>query len=348
MRAVKQTGPRTVEVVTLPDPEPGPGQVVVAMRAAGLCGSDLHVYRKGPHPPPYSDIPGHEPCGVVETVGAGVTHLAPGDRVTVYHYESCGRCRVCRQGNWMWCVEKQATGWHLPGSCADKLLIAARNCLPLPASLSFTEGALIACGAGTAWSALNKIRPETGDTVVVFGLGPIGLVGIALLRARGVRVVAVGRRAARLRLATEMGAETVLDAATENISEALHRLFPGGEEAGPNLAFETSSAPEAEQQMVDILCQGGRAVVVGIGNQAPAINTESLTGKQLSVHGSYVMNAGEYESLARFMAEQPLNLERIVTHRFRIEDAAEAFRTADTGDCGKVIFEWPDNGVSYD
>lgn len=337
MKAVLHVGPRHLEIIELPDPVAGAGQAVVAMRAAGICGSDLHRYRSKPYNPPLSNIPGHEPCGVVESVGEGVTHLRAGQRVTVYHYEGCGHCAPCHGGDWMWCGERRATGWHIEGSCADKLLISARNCLPLPDELSFEEGALIACGAGTTWSSLRKLRPESGETALVFGLGPIGLIGVAMLRAFGARVVAVGRRASRLRLAQEMGAESVIDIDSEtDVPAAIRRVFPDG----ARLAFETSAAPAAQQQMIKSLGHYGRAVVVGIGNREPAFNLGALTANQLTVSGSYVMNIGEYQNLTRFLLDNPLHLGRIVTHRFSIEDAAAAFETADCGDAAKVLFEW--------
>jgi len=310
------------------------------MRVAGICGSDLHVYRREPRKnPEHTHVPGHEPCGVVESVGEGVTNVRPGDRVTVYHYQSCGLCGRCREGNWMWCSQIRAYGWHVQGSCADKIVADARNCLPLPKELSYADGAFIACGAGTTWSALRKVRPTAEDVAVVFGLGPIGLVGVAMLEAFGTPVIAVGRRAGRLAVAEQLGADLIIDIdQDEDPVATVQRHFP----QGVPLAYETSGSPVAQQQMIRCLSRGGRAACVGIGNREPAINLGGITGKQLTLHGSFVMNAGEYDALSTFMVRKNLNMDRLVTHRFGIEQAQEAFEMADTGDCAKVVLEWPD------
>lgn len=324
-----------VEVQEMPDPAPGPDQAVVDLRVGGICGSDLHVVRGEPREG-MSRVPGHEPAGVVSAVGENVDHIEVGRRVSVYHYVSCGHCQRCRQGNWMWCAERGGLGSHVAGSCADKVLVNARNCLPLPDELSFIDGALIACGAGTSWSSMRKLDPGVEDTAVVFGLGPVGLIGVAMLRAFGARVVGVGRRAGRVRLAGELGAERVIDIDEDvEVVEAIREQFDGG----VSVAYETSGAAVAQQQMVRCMRRFGRAVCVGLGSSEPAVNFGRLAGRQLTLMGSFVMNIGQYEDLADFMVRH-LDLGRIVTHRYPIEEAQEAFEMADAGDCAKVVLEW--------
>ena len=341
MRAVVHTGPRRIEVVEVPEPVPGPRQAVVDMRVSGICGSDLHTYRRealaGVVPVPM----GHEPCGVVSAVGECVTHIAPGERVSVYHYESCGACQDCHRGDWMWCRNRGDTGilgWNTPGAFQDRLLVNACNCLPLPAALNDVDGAFIACGAGTTWSALLKVEPTETDTAVVFGLGPIGLLGVMFLRAFGVRVIGVGRRAARLDMAVRLGAEDVVDVdACDEVFSALRRLCPDG----ISLAYETSGAVRAQADMLKVLDRGARAVCVGLGSDEPAVNLNHIAGRQLRLFGSFVMNVGEYENLTRFIMANQLDLSSLVSHRFSLDDAQQAYETADRGDCTKVIFEWP-------
>lgn len=338
MNVVRHIGARRIEVVEVPDPEPGPGEVVVALRASGICGSDLHPYRREPRGTG-TNVLGHEASGVVTAVGEGVGTPEVGRRVTVYHYMSCGRCEVCRQGNWMWCGERRALGTHVRGAHADRVLADARNCFPLPEELSFIDGAFIACGAGTTWSALEKLAPSSRDTAVVFGLGPVGLVGVALLRAFGVAVAAVGRRASRVGLAREMGAEPVVDIdADDDPAATLKEAFP----KGVKLGYETSGSPDAQRQMVASLARFGRAAVVGLGSHEPAVNLSGLAGSQKTVMGSFVMNAGSYDALAGFLVRHRVPLEKLVTHRYPIEQAREAYEMADTGDAAKVIFEWPE------
>ncbi len=338
MRCVKHTGAKEVTVVDIPDPVPGPFQAVVDMRISGICASDLHMVRGEPGRMP-DRAKGHEPCGVVSAVGEGVTHVKPGDRVTLYHYQSCGLCEQCRQGNWMWCSEIRAFGWHADGGHADKVLTDARNCMPLPEELSFEDGAFIACGAGTTWSALRKIRPCGEDVVEVVGLGPLGLVGVAFCKAFGARVVAVGRRAARLEMARRYGADLVIDIdEVDEPAKVVRQHYP----RGVDKAYETSGNADGQRQMLRALRRGGSAACVGLGSKEPAVNLGAIAGPQLSLHGSFVMNAGEYDNLVRFMVAHGISLAPLVTHRYGIEQAPEAYEMARSGDCAKVVFEWTD------
>lgn len=333
MKAVEHIGPREVRVVERAELEPGPGEVRVAMRVGGLCGSDLHRYRKAPSDRMHNVL-GHEPCGVVDRLGAGVTRPAIGDRVSVYHYAGCGYCEWCRRGEIHWCEDKRVPGWHTCGSCGTQVVIKAEMALPLPEGMSFEQGAIVACGGSTTWGALTKVRPTTEDAAVVWGLGPIGLSGVAMLKAFGSRVVAVGRRRSRLELARDFGADEVIDIdRTPEAGETIRRMLP----RGASLAYETSGTAQAQRQMIDTLGPFGRAVCVGLGSNEPAINLGRITGKQMTLYGSHVMNLGEYDAMLRFLQYHDLHLDRMITHALPYDRGAEAFEVADRGDCGKVV-----------
>src|SRR5919206_2473530 len=186
MRGVVFLGNRKLEIRDFPDPTPGPGEVVIAIKASGMCGSDLHPYRAvgnaaaslglGGQGGPV--IAGHEPCGVVQARGAGVTEAqAPiGARVMNHHYKGCGACKHCRVG-WSQLCRKGITVYGMTGhgGHADYLKVPVRTLVGLPEELSFAEGAAVACGTGTAYSALKRMRLNGGDTLAVFGQGPVGL-----------------------------------------------------------------------------------------------------------------------------------------------------------------------------
>ena len=206
MKGVVFPGDRKAEVRGFPEPKPGPGEVIVRMKAAGLCGSDLHLYRQTAEQRVGNDtIPGHEPSGIVDAVGEGVQGVRVGDRVTVYHYRGCGHCKHCLAGYIQWCPERRGYGGPIHGSDADLLLTDERNCLPLPEELSFVHGAAIACYLGTAYSAMRKLQVSGEDTVVIFGQGPVGLGGLIVAKALGGRVIAVEPIAERRALASELG-----------------------------------------------------------------------------------------------------------------------------------------------
>ena len=339
MRGVVLLGNREVEIRDYPEPEPGPGQVLVRMRASGLCGSDLHRYRVPPDQ--LGDradvIMGHEPAGVVEAVGSGVLDLRPGDRVSVYHYVGCGRCRECRAGFLAACREARSIVPAGAGGMADYLTIDARNCLPLPEERSFEEGAMLACCAGTAFSALQKLSPTNKDTLVVYGLGPVGLLGVRLGQAMGARVIGIDIMPERRALALSLGASAAVDARDGDPARQVVELTHG---RGATIGLEASGATSARQAIVSSMARRGRIAFVGHGSREPAINPSQFIGRELTLVGSFVLSIPQYFDLVDFLREKALSLEPVVTHRMRIEDAAEAFRLADRGVTGKVVFVW--------
>src|SRR5216110_3143798 len=239
MRGAVFLGDRKLEVRNFPDPTPGPGEVVIEMKASGLCGSDLKFYRSPPGEAQKSlgfsadaepFIGGHEPCGVVAARGPGVSEKeAPiGQRVMDHHYAGCGVCAHCRTG-WSQLCRTGITvyGVTAHGGHADYLKVPARTLVPLAEELSFAEGAAVACGTGTAYGALKRMRIAGGDTLAVFGQGPVGLSATVLGAAMGARVIAVETSAERMKLAQEFGADAVIDAGKEDSVQALRDLTQG-------------------------------------------------------------------------------------------------------------------------
>jgi propanol-preferring alcohol dehydrogenase len=237
----------------------------------------------------------------------------------------------------MWCKDRKGYGWHVHGSDADYLLTDERNCLLLPDDLTFIDGAFIACIAGTAYSSMRKLKVSGEDTVAVFGLGPVGLCGVVMAKAMGGRVIGIDVIQERLRLAQEMGADEVIDAAAHDPVKTIDALT-GGE--GADAAFETSGKPKAQAEVISALSYGGRGVFVGIGSQEKSVNPSDMVGKQLTLMGSFVSPINYYWDLVDFIRGRKLNFERMVTHRFPIAEAQEAFRAFDGGKTGKVVFEW--------
>src|SRR4051794_36597107 len=195
MNGVVLPGNSTVRHIQLEVPQPGSGQVLLAMKASSICGSDIRaIYREhlGHGPEAYQGvIAGHEPCGKVVSVGPGCTRLRDGDRVVVYHIAGCGMCEQCRRGYLIGCTDpsRAAYGWQRDGGHADFLLAEERTCLLLPEPLSYVDGALVSCGFGTAYEALVRLDVSGRDSLLVTGLGPVGLAAAMLARALGARPV---------------------------------------------------------------------------------------------------------------------------------------------------------------
>ena len=193
MKCVAYLVESEVEVREYPRPEPGPGTVVIAMKVAGLCGSDPNKYHKGREwgTERKGMISGHERTGIVAEVGENVRNVSVGYRVCVYHSIGCCHCTVCLSGTPVFCADEEAFGRTRHGCHVDYMLTDARYCLPLPDEFSYVAGAQLACTAGTAFSALKKVRARTGDTVVIFGLGPVGLAVLLTGKAMGYRITCV-------------------------------------------------------------------------------------------------------------------------------------------------------------
>src|SRR2546427_7195298 len=224
MRGAVFLGNRKIEIRNFPDPTPGPGEVVIEMKASGMCGSDLKFYRSPPGAAqaalglggaagPF--IAGHEPCGVVAARGPGVPEReAPiGQRVMDHHYSGCGVCKHCRVGWSQLCRAGIVVyGVTAHGGHAEYLKVPARTLVPLPEELSFVEGAAVSCGTGTAYGALRRMNLAGGSTLAVFGQGPVGISATLLGARMGARVIAVETNPERLALAKQFGAEVAVHA----------------------------------------------------------------------------------------------------------------------------------------
>lgn len=344
MRGVRLPGGSQVEHVTVPVPVPGPGQVLLAVRASSICGSDIRaIYREhlGHGAEAYRGvIAGHEPCGEVVAVGPGCRRLAVGDRVVVYHIVGCGQCQECRRGYEIGCTDpsRQAYGWQRDGGHADYLLAQERSCLALPEKLSFVDGALISCGFGTAWEALQRIGVSGADTVLITGLGPVGLAAAMLSRALGCRTVfGIDPVEDRSRLALELG---LIEEALPAGEGALERIAELTNEAGCTATMDCSGAAAGRSLAVRATSRWGRCAFVGEGGEVTLDVSQQLIHKQVTLIGSWVTSVPRMVELIGLLSTLDLHPEKIVTHRFGLDDAAAAYEIADGGSTGKVCIVW--------
>jgi threonine dehydrogenase-like Zn-dependent dehydrogenase len=346
MRGVVFIGNRKLELRDFPDPTPGPGEVVLAMKASGMCGSDLHRYRAAGSPAGALGlggsgepvIAGHEPCGVVAAVGSGVPEgeALIGRRVMNHHYKGCGHCRHCRAGWSQLCrrgiVVYGATG-H--GGHAPYMKVPASSLVPLADELTFEEGAAISCGTGTAYGALRRLEVSGRDTLAVFGQGPVGLSATLLGQAMGARVIAVDLSPERLALARELGAFAVVRPTDIDPVKAIHELTGGD---GAQTTMDCTGSPEGRLAAVRSADTWGRVAFVGEGNTVTLDVSKDLLRRQLTIHASWTFSSIGQEECARFIVERKIPLQRLLTHRFRLEEAEAAYRLFDTQTTGKGVF----------
>jgi D-arabinose 1-dehydrogenase-like Zn-dependent alcohol dehydrogenase len=253
MRGVVFTGNRQLELMAFDDPTPGPREVVLEIKASGMCGSDLHRYRAPPGGGVSGGIKrsstpviaGHEPCGVVAAVGSGVseTEARIGQRVMDHHYSGCGVCKHCASGWAQMCLQGTTvygSGGH--GAHARYMKVPVSTLVPLPDALSFEVGAAIACGTGTAYGALRRIDLRGDETIAIFGQGPVGLAGTQLAVAMGARVIALDPSPERRAMASTFGADVVLDPRGNDPVGAIRELTHG---EGAHKTLDCSRVPGA-------------------------------------------------------------------------------------------------------
>jgi len=332
MKGVVFLGDRKCEVREFPVPEPGRDEALVRVQASGVCGSDLHTYRSGQNSP--EQIRGHEPCGVVEAVGADVLRVKPGDRVAIPHHQGCGRCPECAAGDIVFCPGHKVYGFSLPGSFAEFMVAKEWNCILLPEGVSYADGAFIACVGGTVFAALRRLDAEPYQSVAVFGLGPVGLSGVLVAKKMGLRAAGADVVPERVELARQCGADEVIGARDADVAE-LVRAFSGT--GGVDLLLETSGSMEARRQVLPSIRRRGKIAIIGVGSQDEVINPGDIHGKAATLIGSLYMPLPWAWDLARYCADSGLSFEPAVTHRFPISEGEKALQVADEAKCGKVL-----------
>lgn len=341
MQGVVFTGNRNVEVRTFPDPEPGPGEVVVRVRASGMCGTDLHVYR-GPTPDDLESlvIQGHEPCGEIAAVGAGVDErmACVGQRVMIHHYWGCGTCGECRSGWPQLCsrMEPRIASANEHGGHAEFMRVPAIQTMPLPDPLSFKAGAALGCGTGTAWGTIVRLGDIAGRDLVVMGQGPVGASATLFASALGARVIAVDIAAPRLDRASRLGAHAVINAASVDVAQAVRELTGG---RGAELAMETSGNAAAVRHAIDGLATWGKLCLIGVGADV-AFNTRDTLTKQLTVLTSWTLSTPELIRCASFAVDKKLPIDDLFSHGWSLQEAAEAYQWFDQQRDGKGVFEF--------
>ncbi|MBG05632.1 MAG: iditol 2-dehydrogenase [Rhodospirillaceae bacterium] len=336
MKAVVFTGDRTLELMEVPDPTPGPGEVVLEIKASGMCGSDLHQYR-APRKEKLN-IAGHEPCGIVAAVGAGVPEAQAkvGDRVMDHHYSGCGVCKHCRDGWSQMCLEGTIVyGGVGDGAHAKYMLVPAHTVVKLPDALSFKTGAAISCGTGTAYGALKRLDLAGDETIAIFGQGPVGLSATQLAKAMGARVIALDISEERRDLATKFGADEVVDPLANDVVEAIQDLTHG---EGAQKSLDCSSNPEARRAAVQAVRTWGTACFVGETGDVTLDVSNDLLRRQVTLVGSWTFSKNGQADCAEFVADRKIDVDSLFTHEFTLDQAEEAYKLFDTQTTGKGVF----------
>src|SRR5688572_6077271 len=318
MKAVRmvETG-KPLELQQIPIPSIGEKDILVRIRAAGVCHSDAH-YRAGRSKMGMMPITlGHEVAGEVELIGPQVTKVKAGERVCLHYNISCGDCDHCLAGNEQFCDTVRMIGHHVDGGYAEYLAVPEHNAIHLPDEIPFEEGATLMCASATALHALHKGRVKAGETVAVFGVGGLGLSAIQLAKAAGaIKVFAIDIQLDKLELASEYGAIPVNASRVDVIEEI--RKFTRGK--GVNLALELIGLPKTIGQAIESLGVMGRAVIVGLADQPISIDTYTqVLGKEAEIIGSNDHLMQELPLLIDLARQKILDTSRVVSQMIPLD-----------------------------
>lgn len=320
MKAVRMVEPgKPLQLQNVQIPSIGKKDILVRVRAAGICHSDAH-YRAGHSPMGKMPITlGHEVAGVVERIGSEVTTVKRGDRVALHYNISCGDCFHCSTGNEQFCTTVKMLGHHVNGGYAEWIVLPARNAIPLPEEISFEAGATLMCASATALHALRKGRVKPGETVAVFGVGGLGLSAIQLAKAMGATdVYAVDIKQDKLELASEYDAIPI-DASRGDAVEEIRRLTKG---KGVDVALEMIGLQPTMKQTVESLGVLGRAVIVGISKLPLEVDPyATLIGHEAEVIGSNDHLLQELPLLMDLARRKILDTSRVVSQIIPLEAA---------------------------
>jgi len=340
MKAAFLPGNSTVVIKEVPVPAPGHGEVLIRMKSSTICGSDIRaIYREhlGKGPEGYQNkIAGHEPAGQIVTCGPGMRRFKEGDRVVVYHISGCGLCNDCRRGYMISCTSplRAAYGWQRDGGMAPYMLADEKDCVLLPDSLTYTDGAQVACGFGTVYEGLQKIGICGNDAVLVVGLGPVGLATLMLARAMGAqKLIGVDVTEERCRIARE---KKLADNVFISGPDTLKKILAATNGNGVERAIDCSGHTLGRQLAIRATRKWGKIAMVGEGGTVEFNPSPDIIHEQKTIFGSWVTSIWLMEEIVERLVRWNIHPEDLATHRFTLDKVADAYSLMAEGKCGKV------------
>ena len=346
MKGVVFLGDKKLEIQNFEDPSPGPNDVIIEIKASGMCGSDLKFYRANSGPSSLGlggddkpVIAGHEPCGTIVEVGSNVSKdsFQIDTRVMQHHYEGCGTCSHCSTGWQQLCNEgvKAVFGVTGNGAHAKYMRCPASTLVPLRDDISFIAGAAISCGTGTAWGALERLDLKASQTIAIFGMGPVGLSAVMLANKMGSKVIAIDINKQRLERSVEFGADVILN--PEESEDLLIKIKDLTKGLGVDASLDASSSPAARSIAVKCVKTWGKACFVGEGGDVTLDVSNDLLRRQVTIIGSWTFSKHGQAECADFVADKKLEVDKLFTHKWSLDQADEAYKLFDKQSDGKGV-----------
>ncbi|CAN5286258.1 zinc-binding dehydrogenase [soil metagenome] len=342
MQAVLLPGDKRVVVTTLDIPELAAHDVLIRTKASAICRSDMSLYYGNPivggdDAGQGSIVPGHEAAGEVIAVGSAVSQVAVGDRVASYLAIGCGACEYCASGYLMLCPDWKCFGFDVNGGDAEYFILPERNCLPLPDELSFKAGAVMTDMIGSQYHVQHQLGVNGGQTVAVFGLGPMGAAAVLIAKAFGARVIAVDMVDHRLDQATELGADEVVNSSTVDSVESIRSLTGG---RGADICIDCSGNPAGQNSALDAAAKQGSVAFVGESRATEIRPSDQILRKLLTIVGGWYFPLGDWAAIVRLVLDRQIPVEKLISHEFDLEQAEEAFGAFDRRETEKAVFTW--------
>lgn len=339
MKALMKTKPGfgNLELLDIPEPVCNETEIKIKVHYTGLCGTDLHIYHDS-----YENFPpvvlGHELSGEVVESGKNVKDIRPGDRVMVLPSIAwtCKKCSFCKQGYYMFCSERRSIGSGVNGSFTEYVIVNEQMVYKIPPTLSMQEAALaepLAC----AVQAVEELTEfHNGDWVLLSGPGPIGLLCLSLLVAKGCNVIVTGttQDEKRLNISRDLGAKVVVDVFTQDLSKIIKERTNG---LGVDAAIECSGAPSAVNTCLQSLKRLGKYIQVGIIGSEVEFDIDTLLYKQISLYGSYAHSMKTWEKVQKVLSTKSLNLKPIITDILPLSEWEKAFDLFHSKESGKIL-----------
>ncbi|MFC5720798.1 L-threonine 3-dehydrogenase [Streptomyces gamaensis] len=340
MRALMKTrAGQGLELTEVATPEAGPGQVLIKVLRTGICGTDLHIESWDDWAARVVEAPlvvGHEFAGEVVAIGAGVTGISAGDIVSGEGHLVCGTCRNCMAGRRHLCIRTIGLGVHTDGAFAEYVVLPASNVWVHRHEIDLDVAAIFDPFGNAVHTALSF--PVLNEDVLITGAGPIGMMAAAVAKHAGARsTVITDVSPYRLELARKMGATVSLDVSSRRIEDVMPEL---GMTEGFDIGMEMSGRADALQSMIANMSPGGRIAALGLPTGDVAVDMATVVTRMLTLRGIYGREMYETWYAMSVLLRNGLDISPVITHRFGFEQHAEAFATARSGQCGKIVIDW--------
>ncbi len=335
---VKPAAAPGLELKKVPVPVPGPGEVLIKIHKTAICGTDVHIYNWDPwaqqHIKPPMTI-GHEYVGEIAELGAGVTGLRIGQRVSGEGHITCHRCRNCHTGNIQWCKDTVGVGVDRDGAFAEYVCIPETNVIPIDESLPEDVVAFFDAFGNATHTAL--MFPLVGEDVLITGAGPIGIIAAGICKYAGARrVIITDINEYRLELARKMGVDAAVNTAKEDLREVMRAQ---GLTEGFDVGLEMSGSAAAFHQMISVMRNGGKISLLGLGGKPIEVDMNTVIWKGLTLQGIYGRKMDNWHQMS-YMVQGGLDVSPVITHRFHYTEFEQGFAAMNSGKSGKVILDW--------